>query len=165
MRESNTPTHFNWESVYTLIKPESSDTTSRVNDLDNDPQTLEREKTRFQTMLQTLSSQVKIDHMEVDKEGRDLFVLTVESMPILQGVRNLFKDAGVQYDVDVGLYSVSIKGRDNNSSMKPLQNTAFISRLPLKRVKRSFTLSLLGCGACLCLLAFIFSTFYRIVFT
>lgn len=166
MGDSTTPQHFNWESVYNVIQPQLEDKVVArvVNELDNDPRTLEKETVRFECMLSTVSPRIKVAHLEKDKEtGSDLFVLTVESMDFEHGIRNLFKDLGFQYDVGVGAYAVPIKDRANSSSMRPIQNTVFVSRIPLKNLKRSLTFTLLGCALSFIGLYYIISTFYRVV--
>jgi len=162
MRNQDGPTHFNWRSIYETIKllPEEK---APVSEFDNDAVTLEKERSRFQSMLSTLSPRIRVDHLEQDKQGRDLFVLTAESLDFLTGIRNLFKDSGVQYDIDVGVYNTPIKGNDT-SSMRPLQNTAVISRLPLRKLKGSLFLTLLACVFSIVGVAYFSLAFYRVVF-
>ena len=164
MSESG-PTHYNWSSIYEAVKPLEVDqpAAQQKNEFDNDAQTLENEKSRFQRMLASLNNKIRVNHLEHDSEGRDLFVLTVESIEFLSGIRNLFKDAGVRYDVDVGGYPVPIKNDD--SGKLPLQNTVFISRIPLRKLNRSLFSTFLKSLFYVTTLLFVGATFYRIVLT
>ena len=156
------PRHFNWESVYNIVKPSVEEAN---NEWDNDPLTLEKEKSRFQSMLATIGAQVRVDHIEHDSTGRDLFVLSAESIDYMGPIRSLFKDLGVQYNVDVAIHQIPIKGRDSSATnMRPSQNTAVITRLPLRKLKRSFFLTILLCLLSIGAIAFFSTTFYRVVF-
>ncbi len=158
----NKPRHFNWRRVSSVIQTDGGGgVDTSTSELDNDDQTLANEKTFFETAFASINGALRVDHIEkneIDGEP-DAFVLTATSLKYLNEIRNLCSLKSLRYTVTEGVYPTKIDGR----SMRPLTNTACITRIPLKKSKRTTFLFTLISLSYLLFMALSSSLFYRIV--
>jgi hypothetical protein len=160
MRQTATiPSTFTWFPVKVSqeVEPEI-DTT-----LDNDPATLEKDINTFESMLARLSPLVRIDHMEKDKSGRDIFVLTTSSLNFIESIKTFFSDKKLQYEVKEDYFNTAVAGKESNG-LKPRQLTTAIVRMPLKKLNPSLPWTILATGCCMCILVTLLTLFFRILF-
>jgi hypothetical protein len=160
MRSAATiPSKFTWFPVKVSqeVEPEI-DTT-----LDNDPATLEKDRNTFQSMLARLSPRVRIDHIEKDNLGRDIFVLTTSSLNFIESIKTFFIDKTLQYQVQADYFNTAVEGKESNG-LKPKQLTVAIARMPLKVPSRYLPGTILATGCCICVLITLLTFLYRILF-
>lgn len=132
-----------------------------INEFDNDPESLEKEKNRFQLLLKSVHYSLSIHHLE-QHDDLDLFVLTVNSMDYGFPIRNLITELGPQYSVCPGEYKVPMKGFEQHD-MCPRQNTLAITRVPQKKLTRALPLSIGTSAIYLFFIVLLCTYFYRIV--
>lgn len=133
------------------------------NTLDNDAVTLEKDRNAFQSIFTRLSPVLRIDHIERDCLGRDVFVLNTASLDFIEAIKAVFSEKKRQYEVGKGYFKMPVEGKET-SGIKPSQLTVAISRLPLKKLNRSLPFTILGCAFCIALIAVLGILVYRIVF-
>ncbi len=144
-------------------KKVSTQRTVTNQDLDNDPQTLEKERTVFSEQLNKLGSNLGIVDVEEDEDGRgNTYILRTTSLKYLDAIKALFKDRAIQYDVDIDFYPVPQEGGPD-ASLRPSLRTVAVYRKALKRLKRPlpvtfFYTSLTAVAILICLFFF-----YKIV--
>lgn len=155
--------HIEWKNIHAFFDKEEEKRTVK-NEFDNDALTLEREKERFHVMLtRDINTTLRVDHLEKDDQGRDLFVLCSDSLSYVDRIRLHVKNLdSKQYSVSEGTFELPLKNYEYNG-MRPLQNTVVIVRIPLKRLTRGLPLTLGHCAFYLFVIAMLCAWFYRIV--
>lgn len=131
-------------------------------ELDNDEETLNKEKTLFSQLLAKLSPTIGIVDMEEDEDGKgNRFLLRTPSLRYVDEIRALFKDS-VQYEVNTEICRVPQEGGPLHS-LRPSQRTVTIYRRALKKLKRPLSLTLFYTSLCMVLIGCCLLLFYRIV--
>ena len=149
-----------WQKIDTATFNQNEETVVK-NEFDNDAATLQKEWDRFQSLLNSVTQHVYIHHLD-NEEGKDLFVLSVESMDFVPIVNNLFSGLGPQYAVSIGDHRVPMKGFEQ-SGMCPRQGTLAITRVPQRNLNRTLPLSLSAAALYLVAIVLCLAAFYRIV--
>ncbi len=154
-----------WEQAVCLVATESAQS-NKIENLDNEDSTLEKERAAFNSLLATkVSPGISVVSIERDDDGlSDRFVLNKLSIRYLARIRDLFRENAVQYEVTDGLYPVPIEGGTPQlQHYRPIQHTVVINRHALRKLKRSPALTLFYAGLCAVALAYVALLFYRIV--
>lgn len=146
----------------TLSKEKKNVGTTTTSELDNDEDTLNKEKTVFGELLAKLSPVIGIVEVEEDHDGKgNTFLLRTPSLMYVEEIKALFKDS-IQYEVNTEICRVPQEGGPLKS-LRPSQRTVTIYRRALKKLKRPLPLTLFYSSLCMVAIGFCLILFYRIV--
>lgn len=132
--------------------------------LDNDPTTLEKERTRIQNALSKFSERLRIVETTETRDGNgNVFVLNTLSRDFIEKIREYFtrNESNTRYEVSIETHELPLDHLKNDS-MRFLQETVTVHRRAFKPLKRPFAKTLFVQGIVSCVALYLLYLIMRI---
>lgn len=131
--------------------------------LDNDAETLGKERALFEQKLRQIDPALTIFSIENDEEGMgDRFILNTRALSHIDKIKEIFNHNAIQYEVGVGLFPVPIEGFSSKTHT-PRQQTVFIYRKAFKKLKQQPIWTIINAAVCIFFIALFLGTLGRVV--